>query len=446
VRVSDSLGERERLRARAMLASLQTNGPAMAEALGRIVLLDSTDLQALDLLGYGHLVYGWQYGAGEREAREVAERVLRLDPGHVSALVRRAYLAAAVEDTADIRRQIERLRRADTTNSPVRGALLSLRATEVTEAEFDRLLDTIVAAPLPEWIAVLRILRSYDPGRAERLVARLRTTVGPGFPQRAAVGGQVQLALAEGRLREVDSTARAGAFREFPGLDRTVDLFLVASAIAGVSDSAVTRRALASLASFVPVDSAAAYVETRPVWWTGWVLGAHHAMFGDSGVTARWRAAIGALPGGGSSRDYRGALQADFDARLAARRGDLRRALTFAERAYDLWTIHANNTFEAQPEPAMRFHMAVLLRATGRPDKAAALLRSLVPPTTWMGFYTARASLELGEIAEARGDHEAAARHYAMALALWRRGGPEVASWRERASTGLRRILGEQGA
>jgi hypothetical protein len=293
---------------------------------------------------------------------------------------------------------------------------------------------------------VLRILRTYDQPRAERLLTRLRATVGPGFPQRAAIGSEVQLALAEGRLRHVDSAAQAGAFRGSPGLEQTADLFITASAIAGVGDSAVTRRALAGLTAWLPVDSAAAYFETRPIWWAGWALGAYHASYGDTAVTARWRAAIGKLPGGGTSKDWRGALQADFDARLAARSGDLRRALTLAERAYDLWTIHSNTSFESQPEPAMRLHMALLLRATGRPDSAAALLRSLVPPTTWMGFLTARASLELGELSEGRGDRQAAARHYAMALALWRRGGPEVAGWRDRAASGLRRVVGETGA
>jgi tetratricopeptide (TPR) repeat protein len=446
VRVSDSLGERERLRARAIHASLMTDGPTVAEAAGRILALDSTDLQAVDLLGYSHLVYGWQYGVGEIEARALAEHALRLDPGHVSALARRAYLATATEDTTDIEAQIERLRRADTANATIRAALLSLRAITESEPAFAAMLDTVVAAPPPVWISVLRTLRAYDPPRAERLLARLTRRVGPGFPLRTAIGGQVQLVIAEGRLRETDSLVRSGAFQGQPGLDRTVDLFLAASALAGIGDSAVTRRAIGGLEAFVPVDSAQAYFENRPVWWAGWVLGAYHATYGDSAVTARWRAAIGALPGGGTSRDYRGALQADFDARLAARRGDLRRALELAQRAYDLWTIHANNAFEAQPEPAMRLHMALLLRATGRPDSAAAMLRSLVPPTTWMGFLTARASLELGEIAESRGDLKAAARHYSMALALWRRGGAEVASWRDRASSGLRRVVGEAGA
>src|SRR6058998_1116334 len=78
-----SLSERNRLRARAMLASVRTDGAAAAEALGRIIQLDSTDLEAWDLLSYCHLVYGWQYGKSERDAREAAERVLQLDPTFV---------------------------------------------------------------------------------------------------------------------------------------------------------------------------------------------------------------------------------------------------------------------------------------------------------------------------------------------------------------------------
>jgi serine/threonine-protein kinase len=443
VQVSDSLGERERLRAHALLASLRTDGPGVAEATRRILEIDSTDLQALDLLSYSDMAYGWQYGVSEVDARALTERALQLDPGHISALVRRAYLATAVEDTQDIRRQIERLRRADTTNSLVRGALWNLRAIAASDQEFGPLVDTIVKAPLPDWLTVARGLRAYDPPRAERLLARLQPTVAPGFPQRIAVSASVQLAIAEGRLRAVDSMIHGGSFRTLPGIDHQAELHIVASAIAGVGDSGVTQRALTDLTAFVPVDSALRYFETKPVWWVGWALGAYHASFGDTAITRRWRAAIGALPGGGSSRDWRGAVQADFDSRLASRRGDLRGALTVAERAYYLWTIHSNATPEGQAEPAIRFQMARLLRATGQADSAAALFRSLVPPTTWMGFLTARASLELGEIAEAKGDRRAAARHFAMALALWRRGGPEVALWRERAESGLRRAVGE---
>ena len=81
----------------------------------------------------------------------------------------------------------------------------------------------------------------------------------------------------------------------------------------------------------------------------------------------------------------------------------------------------------------MRFHLAALLRASNRPDSAAGLFRSLVPPTTWMGFYTARASLELAEIEEARGDRADALRHILTAMRLWEHGDSAVSSLRDRA-------------
>jgi hypothetical protein len=91
----------------------------------------------------------------------------------------------------------------------------------------------------------------------------------------------------------------------------------------------------------------------------------------------------------------------------------------------------------------MRFHYAMLLLATRRRDSAAALLRSLVPPTTWMGSLTARASLELGQLAEDRGDRVEAARYYGIAYRLWQRADPTLASWRDGAREGLRRVTGE---
>jgi serine/threonine-protein kinase len=443
VRHSDSLSERNRLRARAMLASVRTDGAAAAEALGRIIQLDSTDLEAWDLLSYCHLVYGWQYGKGERDAREAAERVLQLDPTYVPGLVRSAYQAAVAEDHDLVRREVERLRHADTTTSLVRGALWSLRAVLASDAEFSPLVNTIARASPPEWIAVLRQLRITRPDRAEVLLKRVERVAGPGFPKRAATGAAAQLAVAQGRLQEVDSLIRGGAYSQFGAFERQLDLGLVASSIAGITEPEVARRAVASLSAYVPAESALVYFESRPVWSMGWAIAAYHALFGDTVITRQWETVIGTLPPGGTEGDYRGSLRSDLEARLALRRGHLRDALGFAARALRLWTNHANTTLEFQPEPAMRLQVALLLRETGRVDSAAALLRSLVPPTTWMGFLTARASVELGELNEGRGDRTAAARSYARALALWNRGGPEVAAWRARARDGLQRATGE---
>jgi hypothetical protein len=57
-----------------------------------------------------------------------------------------------------------------------------------------------------------------------------------------------------------------------------------------------------------------------------------------------------------------------------------------------------------------------------------------------MGFYTARAALELGEIEEARNDRTDAQRHLLTAIRLWERGDSAVASLRQRA----RRAAGEK--
>jgi hypothetical protein len=63
-----------------------------------------------------------------------------------------------------------------------------------------------------------------------------------------------------------------------------------------------------------------------------------------------------------------------------------------------------------------------------------------------MGYLTARASMELGRLAEDGGNRSEAARHYAMAFRLWRDADPGMASWRDAARAGLRRVSGEPGA
>jgi hypothetical protein len=88
----------------------------------------------------------------------------------------------------------------------------------------------------------------------------------------------------------------------------------------------------------------------------------------------------------------------------------------------------------------MRFNLALLLRAAGLADSAAALFRSFVPPTTWMGFYTARAALELAEIEEAAKQSDDALRHYFMAARLWDASDPDVAALRARAQRGIARL------
>jgi len=208
-----------------------------------------------------------------------------------------------------------------------------------------------------------------------------------------------------------------------------------------VGDPAAARRAADDLTPYIPPDSVLAHWETRPVWWTAWLIGAWHAQSGDTAVAHRWLVVMRTFPPGGSSEDYVGSLQADIEARLAARTGDYERALERARTAYRLWTIHADNASEAVAEPAMRLHLALQYRAAGQADSARALLSSLVPPTTWLGFLTARASYELGELEQERGDAAAAAFHYRRALSFWDGGGPAVEAWAARTRDRLASLV-----
>jgi hypothetical protein len=282
-------------------------------------------------------------------------------------------------------------------------------------------------------------LRAYRPARAEVLLAMLRERAQSGLEANRAASEQARLWIAEGRAATVDSALSTPGFQD-PVVYWGIQRLLVASALSGVGNAALAERAAAALARHVPLDSAMAYFYTRPAWWVTWLVGAYHAQFGDTLFARRARGVIGTFPSGGSPAAYREALQADIDARLAARRGDLQRALVHARQAFELWSIHTENAAESMPEPTIRFHLALLLKATGDTARAAPLLRSMVPPVSWFGFYTARAAFELGELENARGDSTTARRYYGIALRYWERGGPEVAAWRGQSQAQLARL------
>jgi tRNA A-37 threonylcarbamoyl transferase component Bud32 len=443
----DSLSERNRDRVLAMQAMVRTDGRAAAEAIDRILALDSTDFDAWDMLRYARSAYGWQYGATAAAARAAAEHVVRLDSTFVPGLVARAWLAAAGGDTADVTLQIGRLSRRDTTQPLVQSARDALRAEVASDSAFSAMLPALAAQPTPGLITTVRFLRASRPARTERLLQLVRTSGAAGRSPDFALGPLAQLWLAEWNVRRADSLLASGALDGSPYVRRVLQLNLVAADLAGVGVPAIAARVLTDLERDFPLDSAAAYFETRPVWWAGWLIAAHHAASGDPPVTERWSAALGRLPHdtAASPREWIESLQADLAARLAARRGDVPGALNDAQRAYRLWNIHSDNQSEAAPESAMRLHLAMLHVATGHPDSAERYLRSLVPPTNWMGYLTARAWYELGRIEAGRDHIPQATDAFSRALELWDRGGDEIADWRRRAREELQRLAQRGG-
>ncbi len=437
------LDERSRLRLEATQASLKTNGPAALAATTRILQLDPLDYGANSRLEYYRRAYGWQLTPPAFGSRELAERVVQLDSTQLPALTVREWWAVSLLDTADERVQLRRIQRVDTTSVLARTRIRGLRALLASDEAFDAMLPDLVDVPFEDFVDLIRHLRAGNQKRYRLFLEAVTNT--PEAPNRpAALGELVRLDVSQGRAAAVDSMLEAGVYPPSEHVTRaTVELLVVAAGLTGVAEAPSVDRAASSLAHYIQPDSVLDYFETRPVWWTCWLLGAWNAQAEDTLVAHRWMDVIGTLPAGGTSEDYRGALRSDIEARLALRRGDREAALTLERTAVDLWTIHNDNTLESWPSPTMRLTLGLLLREEGRDGEATALLSSLVPPTTWMGFVTARAELELGEMAAQAGDFQEARLHFRRVLGLWGEGGPTVSGWADRARAGLAAIPDE---
>jgi len=438
----DSMSERQRLRLAATLAALETDGLRSATAWQQLLERDSTDLGATNGLSYVSVVYGWQYGATLADMLRAAERAVQIDSTDGPALFRRAQVALATWDVSDVRRQLTRLKALNSDAPLIRSVVRGIEALLARDQAFDVMVDSLAVAPIIEWTGVYRNLRAYRPDRAVVLTERTRR-LAPPQSRDVAVNALVAVLGAAGDLRAVDSIWSAGAFAALGGPPVRLAQRIVHAALLGVEDSALTTRALKTLADYVPIDSALAYFNPRPVWSVSYTLGAWHAQRGDSALARRWLDLIAQFAAGGSPRTWRESIAADIASRLAQRRGNADSARALAARAFDLWTIHTENTTDADLEPAMRFRYAQLLLDAGLRDSAARILWSFIPPTSWLGSYVPPAHIALGGIAEQSGDLTRAAQHYDQALQLLALGGSPVAAQRALVEAALRRTARE---
>ncbi len=435
----DRLTARNRMRVEAALALDETDGPRAASLLERVLEIDSVDVDALHSLAFAYRRDGWQLPLGLDEIIAAYDRVIEVDPTSTVAHSVRAELALLANDVATADREIETLERLGGGSAFVRGRLGAFRALRAAPAERDALLRELAAQPISEVFTTLRDLRKTRPRLAEQLLATLIVDTMPVFHQRVGSGARTQLWFAEGRIAANDSVVRQGTL---DAIRTTVNRYFVTTLLAGVGDSAATARAVEELIAYVPTDSLSPYAEVKPdAWAVVWAVSAYHAALGDTAVARRWQHIVETMYAGDTPWDWRASLSADIEARLAARRGDLESAELEARRAYDLWQIHSASALEADPELAMRLNLAEILRQNRRTEQAEWLYRSLCPPHTWYGFYTARAALELGDILRSRGEREEAVRFYLTAERLWELGEPQVvAPWLDRARDGLRAL------
>jgi tetratricopeptide (TPR) repeat protein len=439
MRHRERLTPRNRWRVEALYAMNRTEGMRADSLYQQILERDSLDLDALHGRAFTHLRDGWQMGKGLDDALDAYRRAADLDPQSILANATHAWLAVLANEPQATQQAVRTLLTLDTLGPFVQGRLAAIRILQASAAERESMLTRVAAAPTPVVFTALRDLRQTRPQLAGQFLERLLPDTMPLFHQRIGQGATAQLWLAEGKIAALDGRVRSGMLDP---LRQVLNRALVSAALLGVGDSAALVRAVSELEAYAPMDSLAAYLDNRSeVWAAAWSIGAYHAAFGDTVRARQWLRAIAALPQGDTPWDWRGALADDIDGRIAVRRGDAEAAQRAAERAYAAWLIHSGYVTEADPELAIRFRLAEILRAQGEDYRAAGLFQSFQAPHTWMGFFTARAALELAEIREAQGLREEAIRHYQTAERLWQLGEPEIVGpWLARVRDGLARL------
>jgi tetratricopeptide (TPR) repeat protein len=439
MRYRERLMPRNRWRVEALHAMNRTEGARADSLYQQILEQDSLDVDAVDGRAFTHLTNGWQIGKGLDDVLDSYRRAAELDPQSIVSNATHAWLTVLANEPQATQQAIRTLLTLDTLGPFVQGRLAAIRILQASAAERESLLTRVAAAPTPVVFTALRDLRQMRPRVAEQFLERLLPDTMPLFHQRIGQGATAQLWLGEGKVAALDGRIRSGTLDP---LRQALNRALVSAALLGVGDSLALVRAVSELEAYAPMDSLAAYLDRRAeVWGAAWSIGAYHAAFGDTVVARQWQRAIAALPQGDTPWDWRGALADDIDGRVAVRRGDADAARRAAERAYAAWLIHSGYVNEADPELAIRFRLAEILRAQGEDNRAAGLFQSFQAPHTWMGFFTARAALELAEIREAQGQREAAIRHYQTAEQLWQSGEPDVVRpWLQRVREGLRRL------
>lgn len=450
MRFRDRLTPRNRLRVEAGWALDQTDGVAAATAFERILELDSLDVEARRGLAYTYLGYGWQLDKNLDDVIGAYEHALRLDSGEINTMATLLRLRTWTHDETTLADQVDRLaararEQIETLGVPnnyVTGAIGSVRALVSSAGARDSILDSLAGAPIPTVTTVLRDLRAARPAVAEQFLDALTENERPVFHQRVGQGARLQLWLGEGRVAAVDSVVRVGGAE---AVRSVLNGAIVAADLAGVGNAAATARALEEMRRGGPEARMPNARAGELNWAEVWAVAAYQAARGDTSRAREWSAVLEAHPAGDLDWDWIGAMQHDIEARIAVRRGDLARAETEARLAFTSWRIHSYTVFENHPELGMRFHLAQILQVREKDDEAVGLYRSFGPPHSWAGFYTARASYELGTIAEAAGNPQEASFRYGQALGLWERGGADVDTWRRAALDGLRRVMAETG-
>lgn len=371
----------------------------------------------------GELLYFTNPLAGRSvgEARHPLEQAARLAPDNADALALLARIAAVEGRRADADSLVARLL-ADERSAAVleRRVWQSFRMNDLGGPRTTTRTREPGDAVARRRLAIDAAMRPGDPAALRLFAAALTTS--DASPDVRAFGFRMLARGDAARGRWTDAFAHLdSAEARVPTAALELRAVLATHAFLGVPIAA-RRQVLARLAAVAP-GTARSTAEPRPL--TGLhahlrlhALGLLHANLHDQARAQQMADSLERLAGAGAASAVpagTGAVLAQSVRAAAAYDGG-----RYAEvvRILDAlpWTAGA---FMVEAEARDRFLRAEALRALGRLAEAAAWYASMAQRVPYELVYLAPAELRLGELAEARGDTAAAARHYRRFVALW---------------------------
>lgn len=372
--------------------------------------------------------YGPTLGTPLREAEEAFEKLLKLEPDNLEAVVHLARLAAVHGRTARLdslaaRAQALRPARAETLE------LLQLRALLRRDRRLQNIVrDSMALADgfLTHWLVRAAIAFNENLDAADELGLERRAAGSE--PQ--AVEARVLLAhvrLGQGRWNAAKAELdRLAAVAPALALEQRAVLATLPFMRTDPAELQALLASFATPAGITPGYAAPGQLSLQPPWTGAYAQGLLYASIGDVGAARRVASELERhLPKTATLRDdtliaaLRQQLARGIRVRALARAGDHGSALRTLGPAR-LPSLRVLPSIMQHPTAAERYLRAQILRELGRDQEALAWLATFPDPSGYDVAYLAPAHFMRAEIHAAAGDRQAAMRHYGRAADLWR--------------------------
>jgi tetratricopeptide (TPR) repeat protein len=435
---AEELAERLPERARLLLgarAGLESFRPYAINLLEEFTARYPDDVQGWFSLADVYYHVGDRVPLPRERAKRGFERALSLDPGFSPAYIHLIDFALLEQDSAEVRRLIERHRAIDSLSAHARGFSLAWALTwgdSAARASASGAADTLEADVLVSAFARLFWSGNFYPEES-RTVAR--ALLDPRHPGAARRFGQVLMTrslLGEGRVRAAhDSTAAIWARLGSDPQGRALAINDLTWYLNGYRDPAFARRA-------------AAVLEPDPGPNGRFYLGALAATLGQwPEVEAQLRAIetveqeLAAAGEAERASDVR-ALATGLRGYAALLRDDAAGARRYLAEALPALG-------HPQVQGLLRYEYARLLLAAGELEEAQRYFESLeyFAQLDAGALTTTPSEYYLGLIHEQRGDRERAGLHYARFVHWWENADPELQPLVELGREALERLAGE---